>query len=52
MQEHVHTACTENASSSGGSLFSSLFCHFGIFSPANDGSLTELTALMGKALSN
>lgn len=22
---------------------------FGIFSPANDGSLTELTALMGKA---
>lgn len=32
------------------SLFFPLFSpHFGIFSPANDGSLTELTALMGKA---
>lgn len=41
---------TENARSQGVSLRLSLPPpHFGIFAPANDQSLTELAALMGKA---
>lgn len=41
---------TENTRSQGVSLRLSLPPpHFGIFAPANDRSLTELTALMGKA---